>query len=331
MSAVEREVEVRHLRAFVAVAEELHFSRAAVKLHLAQQALSHQIAQLEVALGARLFDRNTRRVELTEAGAALLPHAVHILAAVATARERTAQAAEGTAGQLFVAYTTTVSAEALPTIVAAVHDELPEVRLQACEMWQADIVAALDAHRFDVGFARCPVVGPELHCVSIREEPLGVLVSSDHRLVKQGVIDIGDLAGDPLTIWPRELSPAFYDRVVEGLRANGFHGQIREFENLGPNVLFSDSAAQEQVALGRAFSLAFAHQYEPLPSGFVWRPLHPELVVPLHMVWAKLAGPRTKAFVELVLAVAQRERWLSPNGRIGPSFDPGDPMAMGRA
>jgi DNA-binding transcriptional LysR family regulator len=130
-------IELRHLRAFVAVAEELHFTRAAARLHLAQQALSTQIRQLEDELGTPLFHRTTRRVELTDAGRTLLLHAGPILASVSAAFQQTQRAGSGELGTLSIAYTPTVAEETLPPLIAAVHDRLPDVRVRTCEMWQA--------------------------------------------------------------------------------------------------------------------------------------------------------------------------------------------------
>src|SRR3954454_12290360 len=124
-------LELRHLRAFVAVAEELHFTRAAQRLHLAQQALSAQVRQLEDELGTQLFERTTRSVELTEAGRTLLAHAVPILASVSAAWEQTARAGGGEPGRLAASYTPTVAAEALPMIVDELHARYPAVRLRA--------------------------------------------------------------------------------------------------------------------------------------------------------------------------------------------------------
>ncbi len=305
-------LELRHLRAFVAVAEELHFSRAARKLHLAQQALSAQIRRLEQELEVQLFTRTTRRVELTQAGRTLLSHALPILTSVNAACEQTRRAYAGEIGQLAIAYTTTVAIEALPELVRELHRRHPDVKLRMCEMWQADSVGAVNAGRFDVGFARCPVIRGDLECVSIREEPLGVILGAGHRLAAADVVHIADLASETLTIWPRSLSPGFYDRVVEALRAHRFDGRITEFENLGPGVLFSDTAARTDVAAGRAFSVSFARQYDPLPVEYVWRPLEPTLTVPLHMFWKRPGSATVLQLVRLAHDVAHREEWLAP-------------------
>jgi DNA-binding transcriptional LysR family regulator len=306
-------LELRHLRAFVAVAEELHFTRAARRLHLAQQALSVQIRQIEDELGTQLFERTTRRVELTEAGRTLYAHAVPILASVAAAWEQTARAGAGEIGRLAVCYTPTVADEALPLIVDELHARYPAVRLRACEMWQAESVEAVTAGRFDVGFARCPAgLGEDLECASIREESLGVVLGSAHPLASDHAVAIETLGWETLYIWPRELSPGFFDCVLGGLRAHGFTGPVREFENLGRDVLMSDAVARRAVAETRAFSVAFATMYDPLPAGFAWRPLEPAPLVPLHMFWKRASNVAARNFTQLALDVAQRAGWLAP-------------------
>jgi DNA-binding transcriptional LysR family regulator len=306
-------LELRHLRAFVAVAEELHFTRAAQRLHLAQQALSAQVRQLEDELGTQLFERTTRSVELTEAGRTLLAHATPILAAVTAAWEQTARAGAGELGRLAVCYTPTVADEALPMIVDELHARYPAVRLRACEMWQAESVEAVSSGRFDVGLARCPVgLGDDLECASIREEPLGVVLACGHRLAGDDAVAIEALGWETLYIWPRELSPGFFDHVLGALRAHGFTGPVREFENLGRDVLMSDAVARRAVAEARAFSVAFATMYQPLPAGFAWRPLDPAPLVPLHMFWKRASNAAAGNFTRLALDVAERAGWLAP-------------------
>ncbi|MEA2227519.1 MAG: hypothetical protein QOF04_1149, partial [Solirubrobacteraceae bacterium] len=306
-------LELRHLRAFVAVAEELHFTRAAQRLHLAQQALSAQIRQLEDELGTQLFARTTRKVELTDAGRMLLAHAVRILAGVSSAWDETARAGTGELGRLSVSYTPTLADESLPRLVEELHRRYPAVRLRTCEMWQAESVQAVGMGRFHIGLARCPVgLGEDLECVSIREEPLGVVLGADHPLAADARIPIEALASETLVIWPRELSPGFFDHVVGNLRGHGFTGTVREFENLGRDVLMSDADARLEVAASRAFHIAFATQYDPLAPEFVWRPVEPAPLVPVHMFWKRGAGPLVENFTRLAREVAAREGWLTP-------------------
>jgi DNA-binding transcriptional LysR family regulator len=310
--------ELRHLRAFVAVAEELHFSRAARRLNLVQQALSTQIRQLEDELGVQLLRRTTRNVELTEAGRELLPHARAILDAVSTAFERTRRTAAGESGLLAISFTPTLVDETLPLLVAELHRRYPDVTLQMCEMWQAEAVESVKAGRFDVGLARCPTLTGDLECATLRHEPIGVILAADHGLAAACPVPLAALARLTLTIWPRTLSPGFYDEVVGFYRFNGFEGPIQEFEYLSSGVFNADPAARAEIAGGRGFSVAFATQFDPVPDGFVWRPVAPAPLVPVHLFWRSLAGPVVQNFRALALGVAERQGWTRREGRTGP-------------
>lgn len=304
--------ELRHLRAFVAVAEELHFSRAASRLNVVQQALSTQIRQLEDELGVQVLRRTTRSVELTDAGRELLPHARAILDSVSTAFERTRRTAFGESGLLAISFTPTLADETLPLLVAELHLRYPDVTLQMCEMWQAEGVESVKAGRFDVGLARCPTLSGDLECATLRHEPIGVILGAGHPLAAATVVPMAELARSTLTIWPRVLSPGFYDEVVGCYRLNGFEGPIQEFEYLSSGVFNGDPGARAEIADGRAFSVAFGTQFDPVPDGFVWRPVEPAPMVPVHLFWRSLAGPVVQNFRALALDVAEREGWTGP-------------------
>ncbi|MBP2367576.1 LysR substrate-binding domain-containing protein [Pseudonocardia parietis] len=304
-------VELRHLRAFVAVAEELSFSRAARRLHLVQQSLSSQIRQLEDELGTQLLRRTTRTVELTTAGEVFLTHARSILEAVGAAIAQTRRSAVGETGRLTICYTPTLAAETLPRLVTRLHERCPEMTLQLCEMWQAESVDAVRTGRFQVGMARCPDVVNDIEYLRLRDEPLGVVVSAHHRLATLGQIGMSDLADAALAIWPRSLSPGFYDLTVDFFRAHGFTGPVQEFEYLTSGVFHSDPAARTEVFEGRAFSVAFATQFDPVPEGFVWRPVDPAPMIPVHLFWRTRTDAVTRAFLTVAQEVAQRAGWLA--------------------
>jgi DNA-binding transcriptional LysR family regulator len=303
--------ELRHLRAFVAVADELHFTRAAARLHVAQQALSAQVRRLEDDLGTPLLRRTTRRVELTPAGETLLAHARGILASVDSAWEQTRRAGSGEVGVLSIAYTPTVADETLPLLTAAMHERHPEVRLVTCEMWQAEMASAVEGGRFALGLARCPELHPDLRTEVIREEPIGVLLGRGHRLARQEVVRVEELAGEPLVIWPRSLSPGFHDRVVTALRAHGFTGRVVEFENLTRDVVAGDTASRIEVAACRAFSVGFQTQAAAIGEHFAWRELDPVPLVPVDMFWRGSCGPVVDRFVALAREVAAERDWLA--------------------
>lgn len=304
-------IELRHLRAFVAVAEELNFSRAAQRMHLVQQSLSAQVRQLEDELGVQLLRRTTRKVELSEAGAVLLGYARSILDAVTTACEQTRRTASGEAGRLAICYTPTIAAETLPLLVTALHERHPGVTLQMCEMWQSESVNAVRAGRFDVGLARCPDVVDGVEYVRLREEPLGVVLGASHPLACREHVALHDLARATLAIWPRSLSPGFYDLVVDFFHAEGFTGAIQEFEYLTSAVFHSDPSARSEISGGRAFSVTFATQFDPVPDGFVWRPVVPAPLVPVQLFWRTGAEPLTSNFLALARDVGKAAGWLA--------------------
>lgn len=302
-------VELRHLRAFVAVTEELHFTRAARRLHLGQQALSGQIRQLERELGVELFKRTTRKVDLTEAGRTLLSHALPILASVELACDETRSAAGGEIGRLTIAYTPTVAHEALPLLMAAMHGRFPGVQVRTVEMWQGDSVAAVERGRFDVGMARSPSLTEGLESIVLRKEPLGVILGAGHRLTGHASVEGAALSDDTLMIWPREFSPGYYQLVLDSFRASGFTGPVAEFENLSPAIFIGDVVARMEVAACRAFSVGFIT--EPLPPGFAWRPLTTPPCIPLDLFWKTPAGTIAENFTALAREVAMREGWVS--------------------
>jgi DNA-binding transcriptional LysR family regulator len=303
-------VELRHLRGFIAVADELSFSRAARKLHMVQQSLSSQVRQLEEELGVQLFHRTTRKVELSDAGQVLLTHARAVLSLVNAACEQTRRAGEGDSGRLVVAYTPTLASETLPRLVSELHSRHPGLSLQMCEMWQTESMEAVTSGRVDVGMARCPEIPDELASIQIRHEPIGVVLGTGHPLADMTSLRVNDLAQMTLAIWPRLFSPGFYDQIVNPFRSWGFRGKIQEFEYLTSSVFNSDPAAREEIAAGRAFSVAFATQFDPIPEGFVWRELEPPIFIPVTVFWRQGAGEATQRFLAIALEVSKQERWL---------------------
>lgn len=311
--AVTDQVELRHLRAFVAVAEELNFSRAARKLHLVQQSLSAQVHQLEDVLGVRLFRRTTRWVELSDAGAVLLEHARTILGLVVTATEETRRTAVGESGRLTISYTPTLANDTLPRLVSALHARYPSLSLQICEMWQTESIEAVRASRLDVGMARCPDISPDLESVRLRDEPIGVVLGQSHPLANEPHLSVEQLADATLAIWPRQFSPGFFDQVVNSYRGHGFRGNIQEFEYLTAAVFLSDPAARAAISAGNAFSVAFETQFDPVPTGFVWKAVEPAPLIPVQLYWRRASRAAVQQFVEVALAVATAEGWLSPD------------------
>jgi DNA-binding transcriptional LysR family regulator len=225
--AFARMPELRHLRYFVAVAEELNFSRAATRLHMAQPPLSVAIRQLEQELGTELFLRTTREVRLTEAGRVLLDGARRTLAeadrAVATAK----RAGTGDVGQLKVAFSWSVRFDTLPALGQAFARQHPDVELLTQEMWNTEMVSALRTGTVDVAISLCPELAPDLSEELIRaERPVAILAAS-HPLAKEEAIPLGSLADEEFLLFPRELAPRLHDAFVAICRDAGFEPKLR--------------------------------------------------------------------------------------------------------
>src|SRR5262245_7450965 len=218
--------ELRHLRYFVAVAEELNFSRAARKLQMAQPPLSVAIRQLEAELGVELFYRSSREVTLTEAGTALLPGARRTLAEAEGAIAAAKRAAAGEVGNLRIGFSWSARFETLPMLGQAFRLQRPEVELLTEEMWNSRMSPALRDGTIDVAIALCPEVAADLAYAPIRSEDVVVLLSASHPLAGEEEVDLGALAHDRLLLFPRWLARRLYATLVGFCRQAGFEPTV---------------------------------------------------------------------------------------------------------
>jgi DNA-binding transcriptional LysR family regulator len=225
-------LELRQLRYFVTVAEELHFGRAAARLHMTQPPLSQAIAALEDGLQAPLFLRNRRTVELTPAGSALLPEARRILAEASTLPELVRRAAAGEAGRLSLAFVTSADYSVLPPFLRRYSERSPGVHLTLQEATSDVQVEELLAGRIDAGLLIPPLPDKaltELDYMKVLEEPLvlcapaGLVAArvTRSRPRAQAPVRLQDLPHLPLIIFPREISPALHDAILSCFRAAG--------------------------------------------------------------------------------------------------------------
>jgi DNA-binding transcriptional LysR family regulator len=190
-------VELRHLRYFRAVAEELHFGRAAERLHIAQPPLSQQIRQLERELEVSLFTRSTRRVELTAAGEAYLKRAVAVLDAVDDAGQQARRIAKGVEGHLTIGCVGSATYSVLPRLVRALRDELPHVEISIRgEMLAPAQLDALRAGDVDIALLRPPVDDPAIRVEVLRRDRLIAALPAEHPLAQRDLLRVGDLRGE---------------------------------------------------------------------------------------------------------------------------------------
>ena len=222
-------MELRHLRYFVAVAEELNFTRAAERLNMAQPPLSTQIRSLEEELGVRLFDRDKRRVDLTQAGRQMLVRARAILAAADDAVKEIRRTAAGEIGELLLGYAASAMfTELLPATLRAFQKALPNVQLVVHEMTSRDQLYAIHARKLDLGILRRPdmPVPPGVRMEEWYTASLVAAIPKSHPLAKKASIGVKDLQDQPLIAYPRDSGVGLYWRVIDLCVKAGFQPRI---------------------------------------------------------------------------------------------------------
>ena len=260
-------MELRHLRYFVAVAEERHFGRAAARLHMAQPPLSQQIRQLEQEVETPLFERTTRRVDLTPAGELLLERARDILAAVDRAAVDAGRAARGQLGRLSIGFTGSATYELLPRVAQRVRAALPDIQLELHgEMLTPAQVGGLRTGMIDVAFLRPPVEASDLDVRTIRQEPLVAALPRDHRLANRTSIPLRALAEEPFVTYPSHFRSVMHDSVEEACSQAGFRPRVvQEVSETATLVSF--------VAAGIGVALVPGSVRHLQVTGAVYRPL----------------------------------------------------------
>lgn len=208
-------VELRLWRQFVAVAEELHFGRAATRLHMTQPPLTQAIAQLERLLAVRLFDRTKRSVRLTPAAAALLPQVYELLARAQALPEQARAAAAGEVGRLRLAFVSTAGFALLPEWVRVFRAHHPQVQLELLEATGDVQLQAFERHEIDAGLMlHSPGFAPAgLARRLVAEEPLLLALASHHPLAGKTPLLLDEVLAQPLVIFPRRIVPSLYDAI----------------------------------------------------------------------------------------------------------------------
>ncbi len=221
-------MNLRQLRYFVAVAEEQHFGRAAVRLHMAQPPLSQQIRALEADLGVQLLRRTTRRVELTEAGAAYLERARAILADVDDAGHLARLVAGGSVGRLSIGCVGSATYSLLPALARGLSEELPGVDFAfRGEMLVPDEVSGLRSGEIDIALLRPPVADASIAVHHLRHERLMVALPSEHPLASRRRVAVRELRDQPLVMHSARRDSVMSDVVLRLCRAAGFEPRTR--------------------------------------------------------------------------------------------------------
>jgi DNA-binding transcriptional LysR family regulator len=295
-------MELRHLRYFIAVAEELHFGKAAAKLHIAQPPLSQQIQQLETELGFELFYRTKRRVELTEAGQVFLVQAQKIFQELEATIDRSRRIARGEIGELAIGFVSSAAYNVIPPILKAFRSLLPEVNLELKELTTKDQLQLLATEKLDIAFVRSPVEQPEFNAKIILWESLVLALPETHWLAKTEIIAASSLTQEAFIMFPRNLAPELYDRIIVLCQQANFSPQILQ-EAMQMQTIVSLVAAEMGIAI-------VPKSIENLQrTGVIYKPLQEATTqAAISLVWRKSDRSNTVAkFVELAIASSLKE------------------------
>ncbi|MCS3430190.1 LysR substrate-binding domain-containing protein [Klebsiella sp. BIGb0407] len=222
-------IETRLLHQFIAVAEELHFNRAAKRLHMAQPPLSQAIRRLEEGIGAALFERTNRRVSLTPAGTAFLESSRKILNLLDESVEQTRRISQGIEGHLTLTFINIAPYSALLDVLRRFRNIYPAIAFTMHEATTQEQVQALEDGRADIGFMRLSGrTAPGLRFETIFREPIVVALPVSHRLAGSKTIPLAALQDDAFVLSPRHLGQGFHDQLIELCKAAGFVPRIAQ-------------------------------------------------------------------------------------------------------
>ena len=293
------------MRYVTEVAQQRSFSRAAERLHVAQQALSQQIKSVENQLGVQLFIRNNRGVELTPAGVIFVQEARRVIGAAERAVSRAQAVAKGEAGSVRVAYTLATVYETLPAIVERVGAAYPKLKLELREVFGGDIPRLLSDGTHDAALCPRTAFTSAYERQEVRREPFMVGLSSEHELASRERIALAELAEEAFELWPREMTPGFYDAVVAACREAGFEPRLDEHT--------AGSTVWGNIAKVRGVGLVVRSLTEQLPRGITLVELaEPQPVLIVDLVWHReTAAAAVRHIAAAAEQLSRERRWLN--------------------
>ncbi|MAM76804.1 MAG: LysR family transcriptional regulator [Tistrella sp.] len=295
-------IENRLLTSFVAVAEELHFGRAAARLNLAQPALSRQIMMLEDRLRVRLFDRTQRRVELTAAGRAFLERARRILAEIERATDEVKRVASGTAGRLAIGFIHSSTFSVSPSIFRAFRRQFPNIELRLSEMTIAEQLMALENETIDIGILRPPIANDRISSRRLRIEHFVLAVPGDHPLAAREKVWLRELSDEDFVLFSQHNSQLFHSRTVSMCDRAGFLPRIVQHATQIHTVLGLVSASlgisivpdvARELNMRNTRILEIEDRPDPVSVDVAWR--------------ATDRSPSLASFVDLAVGMGQTE------------------------
>ncbi|MFI9561258.1 LysR family transcriptional regulator [Nonomuraea endophytica] len=299
-------MELRQLRYFVTLAEELHFGRAAAREHIVQSALSQQIQRLERELGVQLLERTTHRVDLTPAGAAFLAEARlildHVGRAVQAARNAVTSAPTLRVGIIDAGY------DSMPQILRELQRGHPDIRIHQVEAGTPEQYRQLADGRLDIAIGTAPQTSVGVVSRLIRLDPLGVLVPDDHRLAGMDQVPVAALADELLLLGEEAQTPELNQLVLELCRSAGFTPSIYQ------GTVESSRAAADLVLQHRCVHCLPSSSRTSNRPGTTWRPLtEPVTHYPWSLLWHDAnPSPHIATVINSARDLAERLGWLRP-------------------
>lgn len=265
-------LQLRHLATFVVTAEELHFTRAAARLHMAQQTLSQQIRQLEVELGLPLFDRTRRNVELTEAGKVFYERCRQIIDSFEAACVEAERANSRVRETIFLAFTPSFLEQATKLRMAVVARH-PSVKFSLVECWTEQAIYGTRNGTYHGAIVNAAVDAEGLARRPVAPTNMGIVLGKSDPLAESAIVRRTDLLDRKLAVWSRELSPHMYESIADLFKEHFARGQVHEFENLSRGLFLDDPETSELIASSQAFMPAPRSHIPPTDTRFVWRPV----------------------------------------------------------
>jgi DNA-binding transcriptional LysR family regulator len=287
-------MELRQLKYFVTVAEELNFRRAAERLYMEQPPLSRQIKQLEEELGVELFERSKRGVLLTDAGTAFLDEARLTLAQAERALSSARKAVERRQQNITIGFSICAFNRVLPEIIQEFRHNYPDAKVTLTEMSSQHQVRALLDEKIDIGFIHSPVEQKEIEILTLLCEPIVVALPSSHPLTKQEIISFTELVNEPFIICPQHVKPDLYAQIINLCQKAGFTPNIVQ-EASPPEVMLNF------VESGMGISLVAAGAETRHKLNIVYRPLDVAPMLEIAAVWLK--GDISKVLREFLSVV----------------------------
>jgi DNA-binding transcriptional LysR family regulator len=294
----------RQLKSFIALAEELHFGRAAKRVNLSQPALSLQVQAIEEELEVKLFLRNRRRTELTQAGEVFLAEAKEILLRTEQAISTVQRAALGQVGSLKIGFISTAAAIITPKLVKQFREKYAQVKIELRNVLTRDQLTQLQERKIDVGFLRMPLAIPaDISTRVIHREPFVLLLPADHPLAHIKGLKLSDCEGADFVMYTRKMAPGFHDQILNILHKNG----------VTPNVVLQASEMYTLISLvatGLGIAIAPASITLHVVDNVVVRQLPAgEARSEIAIAWKKdYVSPTTQLFLKMTLTDARKRK-----------------------